>query len=193
MTVPIDLPGFADPVGHAQATFRALLDAMARPGTVHSAGADLVAPAPLDPATAAVLLSLIDGDAMLHISPDCAEATPWLVFHCGTAPCAQIGTAGFVVARAMPDLATLSAGSDEAPESSATLVLQVTALGTGQALRLAGPGLKAPSTLRAEGLPVDFAARWAANHAQFPRGVDLVLCAGTQLAAIPRSITVSEG
>jgi alpha-D-ribose 1-methylphosphonate 5-triphosphate synthase subunit PhnH len=193
MTLPIDLPGFADPVGQAQATFRALLDAMARPGTSHSAGEGLAAPAPLDPATAAVLLSLVDGDAHLHIAPDCAAATAWLVFHCGTTPCAQIGAAGFVVTRAMPDLATLSAGSDEAPESAATLVLQVEALGTGPVLRLAGPGLKAPVEFRAEGLPADFAARWAVNHAQFPRGVDLVLCAGSRLAAIPRSTTVTEG
>ena len=163
----------------------------ARPGSVHEAGVGLGAPDPLDPATAAVLLTLIDGDAGLHIAADCAAARDWLVFHCGTAPCAAIGAAGFVVSRAMPDLGTLAAGSDEGPEESATLVLQVAALGRGAGFRLSGPGLKAPAVLLAEGLPADFAARWAANHALFPRGVDLVLCAGTSLAAIPRSIRVT--
>jgi alpha-D-ribose 1-methylphosphonate 5-triphosphate synthase subunit PhnH len=189
----IDLPGFADPVSQAQSTFRALLDAMARPGSIHAAGAGITPPAPLHHATAAVLLTLVDGDARLHIAADCAAARDWLVFHCGTAPCDDIAAAGFVVTAAMPDLTALSDGSDEAPESSATLVLQVAALGTGPAWRLMGPGLKAPVTLRAEGLPADFAARWAANHARFPRGVDLVLCAGTMLAALPRSVSVSEG
>jgi alpha-D-ribose 1-methylphosphonate 5-triphosphate synthase subunit PhnH len=188
----LDLPGFADPVAQAQATFRALLDAMARPGAIRAAGEGLTPPAPLDPATAAVLLSMVDGDAKLHIAPDCAGARDWLVFHCGTTPCGDMAAADFVVTRVMPDLGALSSGTDEAPESSATLVLQVATLGSGTGLRLSGPGLKAPVVLQATGLPGDFVARWAANHALFPRGVDLVLCAGTSLAAIPRSITVSE-
>jgi alpha-D-ribose 1-methylphosphonate 5-triphosphate synthase subunit PhnH len=187
-----DLPGFADPVAQAHATFRAALDAMARPGTVHEAGTALVPPAPLDPATAAVLLTLVDVDTSLHIAPDCAAATAWLVFHCGTAPIADPGAAAFAVARSLPDLAALNTGSDEAPESAATLVLQVAALGTGTAFALAGPGISGAATLRAEGLPPDFAARWSANHALFPRGIDLILCAGTTLAAIPRSISVRE-
>lgn len=189
----IDLPGFADPVAQAQTTFRAVLDALARPGTLHQAGTTLTPPAPLAPATAAVLLTLVDHDTQLHIAPDCADATAWLVFHCGTAPAELAASAAFAVARTLPDLATLNPGSDEAPESSTTLVLQVAALGTGPAFTLSGPGLKSPATFRAEGLPPDFAARWAANHALFPRGIDLILCAGTTLAALPRSVTVQEG
>jgi alpha-D-ribose 1-methylphosphonate 5-triphosphate synthase subunit PhnH len=189
----IDLPGFADPVAQAQSTFRAVLDALARPGTLHEAGASLTPPAPLAASTAAVLLTLVDHDTTLHIAPDCAEAAGWLTFHCGTAPVPDPATAAFALARTLPDLASLNTGTDEAPESSTTLVLQVAALGTGPAFTLAGPGLKTPCTFRAEGLPPDFAARWAANHALFPRGVDLILCAGTTLAAIPRSITVREG
>jgi alpha-D-ribose 1-methylphosphonate 5-triphosphate synthase subunit PhnH len=46
--------------------------------------------------------------------------------------------------------------------------------------------------LHAAGLPGDFVARWAANHALFPRGVDLVLCAGERLAALPRSVAIEE-
>ena len=56
---PIDvaLPGFADPVGQAQACFRAVLDAMARPGRLLAAGQGVTPPAPLDPATGAVVLT----------------------------------------------------------------------------------------------------------------------------------------
>jgi alpha-D-ribose 1-methylphosphonate 5-triphosphate synthase subunit PhnH len=40
------------------------------------------------------------------------------------------------------------------------------------------------------GLPADFVEIWQRNRAGFPLGVDLVLCTGTTLAALPRSVTV---
>ena len=188
----IDLPGFADPVSGAQTCFRAVLDAMARPGSLHAAGQGLTPPAPLDPATAAVLLTLVDADTTLATDAACAPARDWLVFHCGAPLAAAAAAAAFVLATALPDLATLRAGTDEGPEEAATLVLQVAALGRGAALRLAGPGLRTPATLRVEGLPEGFASAWARNHALFPRGVDIILCAGDQLAALPRSVAITE-
>jgi alpha-D-ribose 1-methylphosphonate 5-triphosphate synthase subunit PhnH len=92
----------------------------------------------------------------------------------------------------MPGLSLLNPGSHEWPETSTTLILQLPALGSGAAFRLSGPGLAAPTLLRADGLPDDFAARWADNHAKFPCGIDLILCAGDRLAALPRSVTVEE-
>lgn len=189
----IDLPGFADPVGAAQSCFRAVLEAMARPGTLHAAGAGLTPPAPLDPATAAVLLTLVDGETPLAMDAAFAPAAPWIAFHCGVAPDAAPGAAAFVLGTALPELGGLSRGTDEAPEDSATVILQVAALGRGREYVLAGPGLATPARFAAEGLPADFATRWAANHGLYPRGVDLILCAGTQLAALPRSLRVGEG
>jgi alpha-D-ribose 1-methylphosphonate 5-triphosphate synthase subunit PhnH len=52
--------------------------------------------------------------------------------------------------------------------------------------------LREPEVLTVDGLPPDFAALWAANHALFPRGVDLMLCAGNDVAALPRSVTVKD-
>jgi len=188
----IDLPGFADPVGEAQASFRAVLDAMSRPGTLHAVGGGLTPPAPLDPATAAVLLTLVDGETALAMDGAFAPAAPWIAFHCGTAPDAPAATAEFVLAAALPVLAGLPSGTDEEPESSATIILQVPALGRGREYAIAGPGLARPARFPAEGLPADFVARWAANHALYPRGIDLILCAGTTLAALPRSLRISE-
>jgi alpha-D-ribose 1-methylphosphonate 5-triphosphate synthase subunit PhnH len=192
MSVQIDLPGFADPVRGAQATFRALLAAMATPGSIHVAGAALAPPPPLAPATAALLLTLVDGETSLWLDDAAAPARDWAIFHTGTSM-AGPARARFAVALACPDLALFPAGDDEAPEESCTLILQVPALGSGVPYRLSGPGLRVPATLRVAGLPGDFAERWAANHALFPRGLDIILCAGTQLAALPRGVRLENG
>ena len=192
MSATVALPGFTDPVGEAQATFRAVLDAMARPGRLHRVGARLAAPAPLDQATAAVLLTLVDNETPLWLEPLVAPVGDWLAFHCGASIVDVPGNAAFALGLSLPDLAALSAGSHEAPESSATLILQIGALGTGTRYRLSGPGLREPTLLASDGLPADFAAVWQRNHALFPRGVDMILCAGTTLTALPRSVSIEE-
>lgn len=185
-----DLPGFADPTAEAQASFRAVLDAMARPGQIYPAGLGLRAPTPLDPATAAVLLSLLDQDTPLWLDPAFDPARDWIGFHCAAPWASGPAAAAFVVATALPPLDRLGLGSDEAPEEGATVLLQLPALGSGARFRLSGPGLAAPALFAAAGLGADFVAFRAANHARFPRGVDLILCAGKRLAALPRSVRV---
>ena len=49
-----------------------------------------------------------------------------------------------------------------------------------------------PALLAVTGLPGDFVRAWQQNHARYPRGVDLVLCADTTLTALPRSVTTEE-
>jgi alpha-D-ribose 1-methylphosphonate 5-triphosphate synthase subunit PhnH len=193
MSARIDLPGFADPVTEAQATFRAVLGAMARPGILHQAGERFAAPVPLDQATAAVLLTVVDNETPLWLDLAALPARDWLAFHCGAAIVAAPDTARFAMALSWPDLTQFPAGSHEAPEDSATLILQVPALGQGARYRLSGPGLLEPALLSASGLPPGFIAQWQQNHALFPRGVDIILCAGTTLAALPRSVSIEEG
>jgi alpha-D-ribose 1-methylphosphonate 5-triphosphate synthase subunit PhnH len=188
----IALPGFAEPVAGAQACFRAVLDAMARPGQVRAACVGLTPPAPLVPASAAVLLTLVDHDTPLWLDTAAGGAREWIAFHCGAAIVADASSCSFALGLSLPDLAGLPAGSHEAPETAATLILQVRSLAIGQRFRLEGPGLRDPAVLAVDGLPSGFAEIWQRNHALFPRGVDVVLCAGSQLAALPRSVTVQE-
>lgn len=183
--------GFADPVLGAQAAFRAVLDAMARPGRVHRLPAP-DAPPGLAPAAAALLLTLADADTPLWTDAG-AEALGWIAFHCGAPLVATPGAAAFLLATgAMPPLAALAAGSDDAPQEGATLIQQVAGLAPGEGWALTGPGIAREHRLRVEGLPPDFLAQWAANAARFPRGVDLLLCAGDRVAAFPRTVTIRE-
>jgi len=188
----VDRPGFADPTTDAQACFRALLGAMSRPGHLREAGTGLRPPPPMDPAAAAALLTLVDGHVPLWLDQPLTPAWDWLAFHCGATRAITHEQAMFACTMHMPPLATLAPGSDAGPEESATLVLQVPALGLGRSYRLFGPGLLTPARLQVAGLPNDFAEQWAANHALYPRGVDVVLCAGEQLCALPRSVRIEE-
>ena len=183
--------GFAAPVLDSQACFRAVLDALAHPGRIVAADAP-DPPPPLDPATAAVLLTLVDAETPLWLGDAAAPARDWIAFHCA-APLAARGEAAFGVSLGAVSLAGFGTGTDDAPEDGATLILQVAALGRGLPLRLSGPGLAAPAVLRVDGLAPGFVQEWAANHAMFPRGVDLILCAGSRMAALPRSVRIEEG
>jgi alpha-D-ribose 1-methylphosphonate 5-triphosphate synthase subunit PhnH len=182
--------GFANPVEHAQSCFRAVLDAMARPGRIHSVSG-VSGSAPLCNAAAAVLLTLADQETPLWLDPAAARVGEWIAFHTG-APNVSSEQAMFAIALALPDLGDFSDGSDEMPETSATIILQVTSLRSGRRFKLEGPGLREPQTLSIDGVPLDFASVWERNHGLYPRGVDLILCAGDELTALPRSVSIRE-
>ncbi len=184
--------GFANPVLDSQRCFRSVLDAMARPGRVHQVAGLAEVPAPLNAASAAVLLTLADADTPVWL--DAPGVVDWLRFHAGCPVVAAPAAAQFVLANgAMPALAGLEAGTEEDPQLGATLLVQVAALEAGRGWRLRGPGIESEHRLHVAGLPGDFLAQWAANAARFPRGVDVVLCCGDALACLPRSVRIEEG
>lgn len=183
-------PGFADPVLDAQVSFRAVLRAMSRPGQVQHVPHPPELPPGLSPAAAAVLLTLVDAETRLclHAGP-AAEA--WARFHCG-APLVAADAAQFVLDPAA-GLLTLDPGNEEEPERGATLILDVAALAEGSGWKLTGPGIRHQHRLLVTGAPPEFLADWAANRARTPCGVDVILCAGDAIAALPRSVAIEEG
>lgn len=186
-------PGFADPVLGAQAGFAALMNAMARPGRIQDCALLRDLPPGLAPAAAGALLTLADAETPLWTDAE-GEAREWITFHSGAPLVSDPAPAQFLLAtRAMPPLSSLNAGSDETPQESATLILQVRSLDDGGGWHLNGPGIQHGHRLAVAGLPPDFPAQWAANRAQFPRGVDVILCAGTRLAALSRTTRITEG
>jgi alpha-D-ribose 1-methylphosphonate 5-triphosphate synthase subunit PhnH len=182
-------PGFADPVLDAQANFRAVLEAMSRPGRVQAVLPPPEVPPGLSPAAAAVLLTLVDASTPLRLAAG-AEAEAWVRFHCG---CPLVRNGAAFVLNATAALPELEAGTEEEPERGATLILEVASLEEAAGWRLIGPGIRDAHRLQVAGAPAGFVADWARNHARFPRGVDAILCAGTLLAALPRTVRIEEG
>lgn len=189
---------FADPVLQAQSTFRAILDALARPGTVQPLGEAVDAPAPLSAGAAAVALTLCDHDtpvwldAGLRANDDVAQ---WLRFHCGCPLVEKPRDAAFAFARDIEDLPPFDAfnlGSAEYPDRATTIVLQVVSFPGEAKLTLEGPGIRGRTSFCAAPLPADIAERLTANRALFPRGVDLLLVTQTAVAGLPRSVRIVE-
>jgi alpha-D-ribose 1-methylphosphonate 5-triphosphate synthase subunit PhnH len=185
------IPGFADPVLGAQSSFRAMLHALSHPGRIVALPDAPLAPAPLGPALGALALALCDGETALWHDGG-AEVTQWLRFHTG-APLAEARAARFLLATGRPPpFASLALGSDEAPQDGATLLLQVGALEAAAGWRLCGPGIATMTELRVSGAPSGFVAERAAVAGLFPRGLDIILCAGDRIAGLPRTTTITE-
>ena len=173
--------GFADPARDGARAFRAILDAMARPGRIVTV-ADASAPG-LSDAAAAVLLTLCDADTPVHLAVP--EAAAWLAFHCG-APHADKAGCAFAVGQwdALAPLDPYPVGTPDYPDRSAMLVVEMAALSE-DGPTLTGPGIRDTARLS---LPDPEALR--ANAARFPLGLDLILCAGDRLACLPRSTRI---
>lgn len=190
--------GFAEPVFAAQSVFRAVMDAMARPGTMHTIATDARPPAPLDATAAAVALTLADADTPLWLESDLARndaVKGWLSFHTG-APLAELpADAAFAIVcnpAAMPPLSGFALGTQEYPDRSTTLILQVDTLTDGPALTLAGPGIRTTQEIAPHPLPGHFQMQWRENGALYPRGVDIILAAPGAVACLPRTTRIAE-
>ena len=190
-------PAFADPVRASQAVFRCVMDAMARPGAIVAAGGVARAPQPLGLAAAAVALTLIDYETPAWLDPALKrspEVAAWLRFYTGAPLTDDPHQAAFAFIAdppRMPPFEAFCQGSMEYPDRAATLVLQVERLSDNAGFCLSGPGIRGSRALSAAPLPADFAARMRANHALFPRGLDIILASGTMVTALPRSVHVA--
>lgn len=190
----VDEPVFAE-----QSTFRAIMDACARPGSLQPMALAEGVPAPLSGEAASVALALFDHDTPVWLDETLSrtpEVAAWLRFHTGAPIVAEPGEAAFALIadpQRLPALDKFNIGTGDYPDRSTTLVIQVAAFGEGETLTLTGPGIRGEAVFEAAPLPSDMADRIAANRSLFPRGVDLLFVAQRQVAAIPRSVRLKRG
>jgi alpha-D-ribose 1-methylphosphonate 5-triphosphate synthase subunit PhnH len=194
MTPVTELPaGFADKVLSAQSTFRSVMDAMARPGSVQRLAASVGAPAPMMRGTAAIALTLFDHDTPIWLDPAMSQTSDvgkWLKFHTSAPVVSDSSISSFALigdAQNLPALDRFSFGSNEYPDRSTTLILQVESLTRGRAIELRGPGVDGAAVLRVMIEPQDLFERLAINATLFPRGIDVVLVHDDSIVAIPRT------
>jgi alpha-D-ribose 1-methylphosphonate 5-triphosphate synthase subunit PhnH len=180
-----------DPVHDTRETFRALLDAMSRPGTVERV--------PAGPADRAVVAALVDHEVSFHTADEKLAEALAAEGRYQPAPPAE---AAVVHARDRPDwdVRELRRGSLREPSGGATVVYRVASLaaesesesaadGDGTAVRLTGPGVPG-ERVAAVGLAPGELTALAKAQSTYPRGVDAVFAADERLLAVPRSASV---
>jgi alpha-D-ribose 1-methylphosphonate 5-triphosphate synthase subunit PhnH len=196
---------------HSQLVFRAVLDALARPGTVHRLPGDAAAPSALLP-----VLALADLGTQACVLADAGEWAD-VVRAMTSAPAAGLAQAQLVAALrpvTSDELASLRTGTSAAPEDGALACLSVASLrplpdGAGpdgaapdsdtalghRRLRLSGPGVPGTRDLLVAGLPPGFVAVRRNLTSGFPAGADLLLVTPDgDLAGLPRTTLIdSEG
>ena len=187
--------GFADPVFDSQTAFRAILDAMSYPSRIQTLDLAMDAPAPLDPATTPLALTLLDFDTSVWLDAAAAadELPDFLKFHCGCPIAATPADAQFAIvadASMIPALDRFALGEDKYPDRSATLIIQVPSLTDGPQTIWSGPGIPGTATANIAGLPDNFWELWALNGELYPLGVDLVFVCGSDIVGLPRGVKV---
>jgi alpha-D-ribose 1-methylphosphonate 5-triphosphate synthase subunit PhnH len=168
-----------------QRVFRELVESFSRPGDIR----DITNHDEPAGALTTVLATLLDGETSLADPHGQIEKTDWpLLQACDAAT----DTARFVVADgARPPDFQPALGTLASPEFGATLLLKVEALGCGSpTIQLSGPGIAGRRELRVTGLHADWLLQRANWNAGFPLGVDMILCAPSQIVALPRTTQV---
>lgn len=185
-------PGLPDGVHDSQQAFRAVLDALARPGQMRHIGPALPGVA-LGGALARLLLSLSDDETPVWWQDADTGLPQWLRFHTGALVAPQPDAASFAVLvdmMQMPSLADFASGSAVSPEFSCTVFIELSALTGGSMLEWRGPGIETLQRVGLQGLPDDFWAQWQTNHASFPQGLDIVFTCGEHALGLPRTTRV---
>lgn len=190
MTVPM----LSAPARAEQAAFRALLDCMARPGSIRQLAAHV---RPEDGEWCGALLvaqTLVDHEVTFASLAGEPSLDVTIASRTGSRAVA-LEDADFVVTSGTDAASAFERahlGPIEEPEESATVIVACALIGTGAVqLELRGPGIAGEVVLTVDGVPEAAFAALARRNVRFPDGIDVVLAARDgAIACLPRSTQV---
>lgn len=195
-------PGFADPVHDSQKTFRAVLQAMARPGTAVPLPKVLDLPEAMPDGTLAILLSLADLDTpvWLHGQSADQDVAAWLSFNCGSPLAASAREAAYALLDIRQEdagldpavLAGLPVGTAEYPDKGATVIVAVSGMDEGCGARISGPGIRGTGSIRIPGSDIRFWEYARDLGELFPLGLDFIFASRAEVVCLPRSTRIEE-
>lgn len=162
------------------ASFAALLEALSRPGTVHDIP---------EPGLRPLVLTLIDRECL--VTADMSELRELIRASGATLVADELADHAILdlsTEAGALRLARVPTGDLLYPETGAT-VLAEARIGSGQRLRLTGPGVDGTAEVAIGGLHPGV---WTTRDrvCQYPFGIELVLVDGLRIVALPRSVNV---
>ena len=185
-----------DMVFDAQAHFRLLLDAMARPGSIRVLDdVAIVPPQGLHRVSALVGFALLNKDVTFHVVSDGSEVADYLMVNTASSV-VSADEADFIFVKGhlrTPAILAAKVGSLRYPEEGATVIVEVekisdVAFEGGVALTLSGPGVLDTKTIYVAGLDVAILADFVSQNMEFPMGIDMILTDGEDaLSCVPRT------
>lgn len=179
------------PAAVAQRVFRAALEAMSRPGTIHQLPS--VEALAGRSAAAGPILALADLMAPVAGMGTAASDVVAEIGRVTGAPVVELPAARLVLSlESDPDaIGELATGDAFAPQNGALVCQLVDAVGDGEPWLLTGPGVDGSIELRVAGLDPRFLEARARKVADFPAGIDVLLIdARGAIAALPRTTKV---
>jgi len=155
--------GFSNPVYDSQSVFHALMNAFAKPGSIAETAIDIAPPAPMQAAQGAVALCLTDHDTpvLLSDSMQGSVVSQWIAFHAGapvTGLTHDARFAFFAEGDRVPDFADFAIGSQEYPDRSTTLVIEIASLEDGPTLTSRVRASRPKQPFRRRGCPMTFSS-----------------------------------
>lgn len=159
--------------------FRGLLQALGYPARLHRLKCDAVQ---------AVIDSLLDNGTTVAIWDP-----KWRSQVLATGAVTSEPAEWVFAAPGLIDLSGVYAGTHDMPEGGASVILPVTALSDtcgALQIRATGSGISATQDLFVTGLSAGVIRDHISFRSDYPRGVDLVLCAGPTVTALPRYLTL---
>lgn len=176
-----------DPVHDTRTTFRALVDATSRPGTVEQT--------PVESAAYAVVSTLVDHEVTFY--GDDGTLRTALERESRLSPTSfEEADVALVDGTTDGRVTDAKRGTLKEPSDGATIVYDVDELlaqpveDRSLAVSVAGPGVLDERRFGVGGLPGSEVTAIADAQSTYPRGVDVYLCAADRVVALPRSVDV---
>lgn len=183
--------GLENPVLDALAAFRQLIDAMSQPGKIVTIDKMQEHPDALNPASYAVILSMMDQDTEVNLlgEVNTASVRDSLSFHNAISLSEDISSAAFVICNEneRPDLGSLNLGTEAWPDQSCTLIIQCDSFEEGMTYLASGPGIQTTNKIRCSALNDMLAKQREKLALQFPLGVDVIFTCNNELFCLPRT------